>query len=142
VTETVLNSRSSLESYCQYLHLQWEKHKYLRLTLKTGKQRSNAQNAALQVCCRLWADALNDAGYEFKLQLDPGVEAPWGMGIPWNGELVKKCWWVPAQVAITGKTSTTQPTRQQYFEIYEALNLFFGTEYGIFVPWPEKDHAD
>ena len=67
MSEAIINSRESLEAYKVFLDAQFEKHKHLRLTVKTGKQRSQTQNAALHLFCSQLADALNDAGFDFRV---------------------------------------------------------------------------
>ena len=130
--ETIINSRESLAAYKVFLDAQFEKHKFLRLTVKTGKQRSNTQNAALNVFCPQLAVALNDAGFDFRVFMKEGYP------VPFNAFLVKEYIWRPIQKAITGETSTTKPKTHEYALIYDALNMKMA-EHGIFVPWPSKE---
>lgn len=132
MTEQIINNRQSLEAYKQYLDAEFEKHKYLRTSLKTGKQRTLTQNASLHLFCTQLSDALNDAGYDFREFVKEGY------AVPWNEMLVKDYIWRPVQKAITGKESTTKPERHEYSIIYEAVNRKMA-EYGLFVPWPNRD---
>jgi len=129
--EQVINSVYELERYKRYLDEMFNNHKYLRVSLRTGKQRSGQQNKALHVYCRLVADALNDAGYDFRLFLKEGYP------VPFTPELVKDHFWRPVQKALTGKESTTKPERAEYTQIYEVLNRKLA-EHGIHVPWPSN----
>ena len=128
----IINSEQSLIAYKMFLDVQFTKHKYLRLTVKTGRQRSQTQNAALHLFCSQLADALNDAGFDFREFVREGY------AVPFNENLVKEYLWRPIQKAITGKDSTTKPERKEYAAIYDVLNLKLA-EHGIFVPWPSKE---
>lgn len=131
--EVVLNSEASLNAYINHLKAEFEKHKYLRVTSKTGKQRTLTQNAALHKYCQILADELNDAGMDMKSVLKESVEIPWTM------EAVKEHLWRPIQKAVTGKDSTTKPLANEYSEIYEVLSRHLGEKKGIFVPWPSRE---
>lgn len=131
-SEKIINSRQGLEAYKIYLDAQFDKHKYLRVTSKTGKQRTLTQNAALHLFCCKVSDALNDAGFDFRTFIREGYP------VPFNEALVKEHIWRPIQKAITGKESTTKPETHEYAIIYDTLNLKLA-EHGIHVPWPCKD---
>ena len=131
MSEVIINDIKTLNNYKAFLDAQFEKHKYLRLSLKTGKQRSGLQNKSLHVFCDQVAEKLNDAGFDFRLFIKDGYP------VPFNAQLVKDYLWRPVQKAITGKDSTTKPERGQYIEIYDALNVKLA-EHGIFVEWPCK----
>jgi hypothetical protein len=128
----IINSNQSLESAIAQIRESYGKHKYLRLDIKTGKQRTNPQNAALHVYCKLVAHALNDAGIDFRKFIKEGYE------IPFNEYLVKEYLWRVIQNAMTGKDSTTKPKTSDYPKIYEVLNRKLA-EHGIHVPWPTKE---
>ncbi len=130
--EQIINSHQSLEAYKKYLDAQFEHSKYLRLTVKTGKQRTSTQNASLHLYCSQLAIALNDAGYDFRTFVKDGYP------VPFSDELVKEYLWRPIQKAITGKESTTKPETHEYSLIYDSLNVKLA-EKGLFVPWPSKD---
>ena len=132
MSEAIINSRESLAAYKVFLDAQCEKHKHLRLTVKTGKQRSQTQNAALHLFCSQLAKALNSGGYDFRTFVKEGYP------VPFNEMLVKDFIWRPIQEAVTGKVSTTKPERGEYSQIYDVLNLKIA-EYGIHVPWPSQE---
>ena len=134
MSEQVINSRQSLDAYKAFLDAQFEKHHYLRATVKSGKQRTLTQNAALHLFCKLLAEALNDGGYDFITFVKEGYP------VPFNEDLVKNHIWRPVQKAITGKESSTKPETHEYPLIYDALNMKLA-EHGIFVPWPCKEGA-
>lgn len=136
MSETIINSKQSLEAYIRHLRTQFDSHKYIRATLKTGKQRTLTQNKALHVYCGLLADTLNEAGYDFRKTIREGID------VPWSPELVKYYMWGPVQKAITGFDSSTKPETHQYGEIYEVLNRHTSQKLGVFVPWPCKDNMN
>ena len=133
MSEVVINSQQSLDAYIEHLRGQFDKHKYLRVDVKTGKQRTLTQNASMHLYFQHTADSLNDAGHDFRVLVDDKID------VPWTPELVKSYLWVPVQKAITGHESTTKPEKQQYSEIYEVLNRHISGKLGIFIPWPSKD---
>lgn len=132
MSELIINSRQALEAHKKSLDVMFEKNKYLRITVKNGKQRTLTQNAALHLFCKHVADTLNEAGMDFREFIKDGY------AVPFNEQLVKDHIWRPFQKAITGKDSTTKPQTQEYGIIYDALNVKLA-EYGIHVPWPCKE---
>jgi len=136
MSETVINSKQSLEAYIRHLRTQFDSHKYLRTTLKTGKQRSNPENNAMHRYCDQLSKALNDAGLDFRQTLRQDIE------IPWNEYLVKEFLWRPIQKAMTGHTSSTKPKRGEYGKIYEVLNRHTSAKLGVFCVWPSKESRD
>lgn len=133
MSEQIINSKESLNAYITHLESQFEKHKYLRITVKTGKQRTLTQNAALHKYCQMLADDLNDAGYDMKKVLKPEIDIPWTM------ESVKENLWKPIQKVVTGKESTTKPLTNEYSEVYEVLSKHLSEKLGLYVAWPSKD---
>lgn len=130
--ETIINSRQALDGYINHLESQYEKHKYLRMSMKTGKQRSDQQRKALEVYCRLVAEQLNDQGITFQMFFKEGVE------VPWTQPIVKDNVWRPVQEVMVGEKSTTKPHTNEYPNIYEVINRKL-SEFGIYVPWPCKE---
>lgn len=133
MTEHIINNRQSLEAYKKHLDAEFEKHHYLRMTKKTGRQRTQTQNKALHVFCAQLAKALNDAGFDFRTFVKDGFD------VPFTPELVKDYIWRPIQKCVTGKESTTKPETHEYAQIYDVVNLKL-IEHEIFVPWPSKDN--
>lgn len=134
-TQTI-NSQQSLDALIAHIRSQFEEHKYLKVSLSTGKQRSLTQNSALHLYCQHLADALNDGGLDFRTMIKEEIDVPWTM------ELVKDHLWRPIQKAVTGKDSTTKPLRDEYGKIYDVLNKHLGEKKGLFVAWPTKEDID
>lgn len=130
--KTIINSEQSLNAYIEYLKIQFEQHKYLTLSLSTGKQRTQTQNASLHLFCDHLATALNDGGFDFRTFVKEGY------AVPFDEYLVKKYIWKPIQKAMTGNDSTTKPKTHEYSLIYDVINRKMA-EYGVFVPWPSRD---
>lgn len=130
-----INSKEALEMHIKELRYQFDTNKYLRVDVKTGKQRTNTQNAALHKYLSLVAEALNECGITFRDFFKDGVEVPWTM------EIVKDNVWRPVQEAVTGKESTAKCLTGEYSKIYEYVNLKL-SERGVFVAWPSIDTMD
>ena len=133
MSEQIINSDPALKAYLEYLSSQFEKHKYLRISVKTGKQRTGTQNSCMWKYCTMLAGALNDGGIDFRQALKEGVD------VPFNKDLVNEYLWDVFQEAVTGHKSSQKPDRQQYGEIYDRVNAFTINRWGICVPWPSVD---
>jgi len=133
MSESILNSQQSLEAHIEHLRIQFDKHKYLRVSVKNGKQRSLTQNRAMHLYCSQLAQALTDGGYDFRTSLKEGIE------VEWDEKLVKKHIWGAVQYAMTGHKSTTKPEKEDYGKIYETVNRFVSARFGIYVPFPSKE---
>jgi hypothetical protein len=129
----IINSAHSKELFIAQMSKLYDEHKYLRLTIKTGKQRSGLQNSSLHLYLSHLAEALNDAGYDMKRTLKQEVD------IPWTEASAKEHLWRPIQKALTKKDSTTKPTTKEYVYIYEVLSRHLVEKLGVNVPWPSKD---
>jgi hypothetical protein len=129
----IINSAHSKELFIAQMSKLYDEHKYLRLTIKTGKQRSDLQNNSLHLYLSHLAEALNDAGYDMKRTLKKEVDIPWGK------ESAKEHLWRPIQELLTKKDSTTKPTTEEYVYIYEVLSRHLVEKLGVNVPWPSKD---
>ncbi len=132
MAEQILNSKKSLDDYKAFLDAQFEKHKYLRVTSKTGKQRTLTQNSALHLYCTMLSDAFNDAGLDMLEVLAEGTS------IPWSAEKVKDDIWRKVQIASIGKKSTADLDTNEVGIVYDIVNRHIGSTFGIFVPWPSK----
>lgn len=95
-------------------------------------QRTQKQNKSLHKFCEMLAEALNDAGYDMKKVLKPGVE------IPWTKESVKNYLWRPIQDAMYDKDSTTELDTVEPSEIHKVLMRHISSKFGIDVPWPNR----
>jgi len=136
MVESIINSQQSLDAYIEHLRLQFDSHKYLRTTIKTGKQRTLTQNRALHMYCDNLAKSLNNAGWDMRRLLKDDFE------IPWTGHSVKNTLWREIQKAMFGKESTTEPETHEYSQIYEVLNRVISQRAGVFVPWPCKENMN
>lgn len=128
----IINSAHSKELFIAQMSKLYDEHKYLRLTIKTGKQRSNLQNRSLHLYLSHLSEALNDAGYDMKRTLKQDVD------IPWNEANAKEFLWRPIQKVLTKQDSTTKPTTKEYVYIYEVLSRYLVDKFGVNVPWPSK----
>jgi hypothetical protein len=128
----LINSDRSLENFKKFLDEQYAEHKHLTLQWKTGKQRTQRQNNALQQYCKDLADALNEAGLDMKKVMKPEVD------IPWSKDAVREHLWRPIMTAVTDKTSTTKLTRDEVTEIYDVINRHMAQKHGIVVQFPSE----
>lgn len=133
MSEIIINSAHSKELFIAQMSKLYDEHKYLRVTVKTGKQRTQAQNRALHKYLTMLSDALNDAGLDMKKTLKPDID------IPWTTDSAKDYLWRPVQKALTGKDSTTKPDTKEYIYIYEVLSRHMVDKFGINVQWPSED---
>jgi len=108
-----------------------------RLTLEAVSReevRTTQQGKAIEVYCRLLADALNAAGYDMKA-------FPWrqGLDVPWTQSAIKERFWKPTQDAMLGKKSSTQLQPKEVNVIYEAVDAAISDRTGVHVEFPNKD---
>ena len=132
--EIIINSPHSKELFIAQMSKLYDEHKYLRVTMKTGKQRNKLMNRSLHLYLTHLSEALNDAGYDMKRTLKVDVD------IPWDGVSAKEYLWRPIQKALTKKDSTTKPSNKDYVYIYEVLSRHLVDKFGVNVPWPNKDN--
>ncbi len=99
----------------------------------TTEQRTEKQNNALHQYFTDLAEALNAAGYDVRRVMK---EIP--AEIPFTGWGVKNFLWRPFQKVYLGKRSTTELTRQEVGEMYEAFNAYLA-KFGIHVPFPSEE---
>lgn len=132
----IINSNHSKELFLKQMEGLYDQHKYLRVTIKTGKQRSGLQNNSLHLYLGMLANELNDAGLDMKKTLKADVD------IPWTIDSAKDFLWRPIQKALTKKTSTTKPSTKDYVYIYEVLSRHLVDKFGVNVPWPSKDNIN
>lgn len=133
--EWLANSDYSKEVFLKHFEKMYKEHGYIKIKITTGKQRTNQQSKAMHVYCGLLAEAMNDAGYDIRkvLEMRPTLE------IPWSKDLVKENLWRPIQKAMLNKESTKDPDRSEYTKVYETLNNFTATHFGIGLPFPSKE---
>lgn len=96
-------------------------------------QRTLTQNKALHKYFELLAQELNQAGFDMKRTLKPGID------IPWSPATVKEYLWKPVQHAYLDKESTTELTTKEIDKVYDVLNRHLGETTGVTVVFPSKD---
>jgi len=128
----IIDSERSLYRHFEELKKMFDKDKYLRVDVKTGKQRTNTQNASLNLWCGWVAEALREKGLTFKQFFKEGFE------VSWTKDIVKDEIWRPVQMAVCNQQSTTKPLTTEYPIIYDSINLKL-SEHGMHVPWPDKN---
>ena len=131
-----VNSDRSLNEAISALCQQYREHPYMEVDITVGeRQRSDQQRKAIEVYCNMLARALNDAGMDQRAVLAQMRE---GVEIPWSQDRVKDTLWREVQKAMLSKTSTTNLSRQEVSQVYEALNRWTGQTLGVSVPFPQK----
>jgi len=141
MTETIVNSEQLLNQHIEKLRADFDKHKYLKIKVETGKQRTGQQNKSLHVYSKLMANALNDAGYDYtwfvKLVEKQGFKTPWTLESfkdgPWK--LVQKAVF-PHTIDKKGNARTSKLNRQEVSQVYDIVNAKFIEQSGVHVPWP------
>jgi len=87
---------------------------------------------SLHVYCGDLAEALNDAGWDQRKVLKPGID------IPWTKLSVKEMLWKEVQKAMLHKESTTDLTTSEVTVVYEALNKGIAEKFGVAVGFPSE----
>lgn len=131
--EWTINSEEKKKFFLKHFEEQWESNKHLTIKIKTGKQRTLTQNAAMHKYFTDLAQALNDAGYTVAKTLRKPIE------MSWTGSLVKDLLWRKVQQAVLKKDSTTQLERKECSEVYDEMNKIMIENFGISVQWPERE---
>ena len=126
----LVNSSESLENCIHNIRQEYENNGFALVKTESNKKRTLTQNSSLHLYSRWLADALNDAGLDMLKVFNEGAE------IPWTGATVKELLWRPVQIAMTGKTSTTEQTTAEYTEIYQVLDRHMAAKFNISVDWP------
>ena len=129
----IVNSDHTRDVFLKHAAKLYDEHKHVEFSFKTGKQRTNQQNAALHKYLSMLATELNDAGLDMKKTLRPEID------IPWTCDLAKTYLWKPIQKAVIDKDSTTKADRSEYTKVYEVLNRHTAEKFGICVPWPCRE---
>ena len=92
------------------------------------------QLASIHIYYRLLAEAMNDSGLSVKVALS---KAPF-IDAQWNEDLVKDLLARPLMKVIS-PGSTMRMNTIQTQELYETMNRFTGENFGISMPFPEKE---
>lgn len=133
MSEIIVNSDKSKAEFMDEVDRLYDKNKYLRVTIKTGRQRTNKQNAALHKYLDMLSEVLNDSGYCVTKTLSHDAE------IPWSAAMAKELLWKPLQLAVIEKESTAEAHRDEYIKVYDVLNRHLGEKLGVHVPWPSHE---
>ena len=131
----IINSEQSFNAYIEHLKTQFEKHKYLKVSASTGRQRSLTQNNAMHEYFKLLSEAFNDAGLDMNTVLSEGTS------IPWSEAKVKEDIWHKVQIALIGKKSTKDLLKEEVSEVYDVVSRHLSQTFGVFVPFPSKHTA-
>ena len=131
--QTIINSDATLKQYLIHVTEQYKNHGYLVTTMKTGKTRTNVQNASLHLYCEMVAGELNHQALDMHKVLSPAI------AIPWNQTLVKELIWKSVQVSMIDEESTTKANRGDYSKIYDVISRHLAVNFSVNVPWPSKE---
>ena len=114
-----VNSDASLSNFVEHAGDLYAKHKFVMFNWKTGRQRTDTQNAAIHVFCRLIAEQLNDAGYEMQVD-SPVLKSE--VEVPWTQDSVKDFIWRKVQMSLfPEKKSTVKLERKEVSEVAEVI---------------------
>lgn len=105
----------------------------ISVEMKLIRTRSQEQNAAMHLWLTWVAEALNEAGYDMQTVLSEGA------GLSWTMESAKENLWRPIQKAMLKKQSTTELYKPEVSDVYEHLNRFLSTKFGIHIKFPDKN---
>ena len=100
MADTLINNTKALEDYIVFLRASFDKHKTIKVSVKSAKTRTLTQNSSIHKYCAQLAEAFNDAGLDMNKVLSEGTS------IPWNESTVKNFIWRKVQIPSTGKHST------------------------------------
>ena len=110
---------------------EWE----ITIKPREARQRTQPQNSAIHVFCRLLAKTLNNAGLDMRKVLKPEVE------IPWTDVTAKENLWKPIQKAMYEIESTTDLDTEQVSKVYDTLNRHLSDKFGVSQAFPSKEAA-
>lgn len=89
-------------------------------------QRTNEQNRALHLDCKMIAEKLNESGLDMRKVLKPTIN------IPWTTQSVKEHIFKPIMKAMYGHDSTTElPKTYEIDKIHEVIMRELGEKHGI-----------
>ncbi len=127
-----VTSAEQLQDAYQTLVTAFNEKGFIEIEWHAMRERSGAQNNAMHLYFRLYAKALNDAGFDMCRTLKEGAE------IPWTEDSFKREIWLPVMESMHGHTSTRDLTRTQVGNVAEAVCRHLLERTGVFVPFPEK----
>ena len=132
MTETYrVNSEQTKRSFLKFAEELYDQHKFVEFSWRTGKQRTLTQNRAIHLYCEMLANALND----HDLDLQKTLTVP----VRWSKDSVKLLIFHPVMEAQVGVDSTTKLERKDISVIYDVINRYLSTEFGVYVEFPSDD---
>jgi hypothetical protein len=134
VADTLINNTKALEDYIVFLRASFDKHKAIKVSVKSAKTRTLTQNSSIHKYCAQLAEAFNDAGLDMETILKKGV------AIPWDEHNVKKLIWHEVQFPMTGKKSSKDLLTNEVSKVYNVVNRHLSQTFGVFVPFPSRDN--
>lgn len=141
----IINSDRSKFEFLKKVSDLYDEKKYLSITIKTGKPRTNLQNASIRLYWDLMANAMNDAGFSYK-QFIEVIESN-GVDVPWDGDKFGDEVWrrvqkvmYPETILKDGRPSTTKLKSDQVAKVYDVVNLkIIEMTNGLHVSFPERE---
>ena len=107
----------------------------MSMTSSPTKERTDKQNKALHLYLTLVSDALDREG----VTMQDVCKAIRRAEIRPSKNALKEVVWRPLQTILVGKKSTKDLETNEVDKVYEAMNKWLGTEFGIHVPFPSID---
>jgi hypothetical protein len=114
----------------------------MKQDLREEEIRTEQQRKAIEVYCREVANAFNDAGYD-----KVAVLSKKAIPCEWTQPSVKEDLFRAVMRAVcrnedgTPKTSTKQLSTKEVDLIYRNLDKWTGEQFGIHVPFPDRDYG-
>ena len=134
MSDTTINNQKALDDYVLHLQSQFNKHKAIKVSVKSAKTRTLTQNNCIHGYCDDLAKAFNDAGLDMETILKRGV------AIPWDAHNTKKLIWHAVQLPMTGKKSSKDLLTNEVSKVYDVVNRYLSETFGVFVPFPSRDN--
>ena len=132
-TTTHISTQLSKDQVCRAV-MDIEPNGAYEVTIKRLPQtRTAKQNRALHKWCSMVAEALNDGGYSIPIVLENTADGDW------DRDSVKAILWKKVQKIVIDKESTKDADKCEYTPVYEVVNRFLGSCFGVSVEWPTKD---
>ena len=133
-----VNSDASLANFVKHVGELYGKHKFVMFSWKTGRQRTDTQNAAIHVFCREIAEKLNAGPDDWQMKVTSGFLKNTAV-VEWNMSSVKELIWRPIQIALyPEKKSTTQLERTEVSEVAETITKNLIEKKGVVVHFPSR----
>jgi hypothetical protein len=137
--EFIINSQHSLAETISEIVGIYENKKWVRVITNCGRRRTDRQNNAIHLYCRMVAGQLNEQGFPAFIN-SPLFKEP--IEVEWSMETVKQLWHlVQANIYPDKKVSTGELERSEVSEIYDILNraLIEKTNGRVNVPFPSLE---